>query len=183
MRINIKYSRIIARYYFFEFFMSKERDFYREILRLFVSGSMYILMFIVAIFIFYKTIVLFFFVWSAILLHIKEFDFLSYNGLKDSSALWIRLAEQVLNIVTFILVLVKSFKILVEYSKHQHIAIKDLVEISIIALLMEVVFNFWIHSMQINILFAIFWATLLVIYAWFPYFREDHYEELDHHHH
>lgn len=162
--------------------MSKERELYREVLRLFVSWSMYILMVIVALFIFYKTIVLFFFVISAILLHIKEFNFMSYGWLKDSSALWIRLAEQVLNIVTFILVLVKSFKILVEYSKHQHITIKDLVEISIIALLMEVVFNFGIHSMPINILFAIFWATLLVIYAIIPYFREDHYEELEKHH-
>lgn len=151
--------------------MSKEKELFREVMRLFVSGSMYILMFIVAIFIFYKTIVLFFFVISAIILHMKEFQFLSYDGLSETSALGIRLAEKVLNIITFILVLVKSFKILVEYSKHQHIGIKDLVEISIIALLMEVVFNFGLHSLEINILFAVFGAVLLVIYAVFPYFR------------
>jgi uncharacterized membrane protein (DUF373 family) len=81
------------------------------------------------------------------------------------------LTEEILSVVTIILVLVKSFKILVEYSKHHHIQIKDLVEIAIIALLMEVVFNFTIHSMAINWLFAIFGATLLVIYAMFPYFR------------
>jgi len=129
-------------------------------------------MFIVAIFIFYKTLVLFFFVFAAIFVHMKEFNQLTFQWLSDTSTLWIRLAEQVLNIVTFILVLVKSFKILVEYSKNQHIAIKDLVEISIIALLMEVVFNFWIHDMSINILFALFWLALLIIYAAFPYFRE-----------
>jgi hypothetical protein len=38
---------------------------------------------------------------------------------------------------------------------------------------MEVVFNFWIHSMAINWLFAVFGATLLVIYAMFPYFRRE----------
>ena len=146
-------------------------------MRVFVSGSMYILMFLVAIFIFYKTIVLFFFVFAAIFVHMSEFSHLSFQGLSDTSALGIRLAEQVLNIVTFILVLVKSFKILVEYSKHQHIAIRDLVEISIIALLMEVVFNFGIHSMQINILFAVFGTVLLVIYATFPYFRADPHTE------
>lgn len=151
--------------------MSKEREIFREVMRLFVSGSMYILMFIIAVFIFYKTVVLFFFVISAIVLHLREFSFLSYSWLSESSALGIRLAEKVLNIVTFILVLVKSFKILVEYSKHQHIGIKDLVEISIIALLMEVVFNFWLHSIEINILFAVFGAVLLMIYAAFPYFR------------
>lgn len=151
--------------------MSKEKEYFREIMRLFVSWSMYILMFIVAVFIFYKTIVLFFFVISAIILHLKEFQFLSFEWLSETSSLWIRLAEKVLNIITFILVLVKSFKILVEYSKHQHIGIKDLVEISIIALLMEVVFNFWLHSLEINILFAVFGAVLLIIYAVFPYFR------------
>ncbi|NDK09626.1 hypothetical protein GW846_02505 [Candidatus Gracilibacteria bacterium] len=152
--------------------MSKEKDFFRELMRVFVSGSMYILMFIVAIFIFYKTLVLFFFVFAAIFVHMKEFNQLTFQGLSDTSTLGIRLAEQVLNIVTFILVLVKSFKILVEYSKNQHIAIKDLVEISIIALLMEVVFNFGIHDMSINILFALFGLALLIIYAAFPYFRE-----------
>lgn len=151
--------------------MSKEKDFYRELMRLFVSWSIYMLMFIVASFIFYKTLVLFFFVIAAIIVHISSFSHLTFEGISETSTLWIRLAEEILNIVTFILVLVKSFKILVEYSKHQHIAIKDLVEISIIALLMEVVFNFWIHSMPINILFAVFWGSLLIIYAAFPYFR------------
>ena len=67
----------------------------------------------------------------------------------------IALTEEILSVVTIILVLVKSFKILVWYSKYHHIAIKDLVEIAIIALLMEVVFNFSIHSMAINWLFAV----------------------------
>jgi uncharacterized membrane protein (DUF373 family) len=158
--------------------MSKEKDFFRELLRVFVSGSIYILMWLVAVFIFYKTMVLFFFVFAAIIVHVQSFTHLSFEGISEASTMGIQLAEQILNIVTFILVLVKSFKILVEYSKHQHIAIKDLVEISIIALLMEVVFNFGIHSMEINILFAIFGAVLLIIYAAFPYFRGDIHEKI-----
>jgi len=151
--------------------MSKEKDFYRELMRVFVSGSMYILMFLLAVFIFYKTLVLFFFVFAAIFIHISSFSHFTFEGISQTSRLGIQLAEQILNIITFILVLVKSFKILVEYSKHQHIAIKDLVEISIIALLMEVVFNFGIHSMPVNILFSVLGCVLLIIYAGFPYFR------------
>jgi hypothetical protein len=36
---------------------------------------------------------------------------------------------------------------------------------------MEVVFNFGVHSIEINILFWVVWLWLLVIYAWMPYFR------------
>ena len=82
------------------------------------------------------------------------------------------LTEEILSVITIILVLVKSFKILISYSKHHHIEIKPLVEIGIIALLMEVVFNFGAHSMEINWLFAVFGLGLLVIYAAFPYFRK-----------
>jgi uncharacterized membrane protein (DUF373 family) len=63
-------------------------------------------------------------------------------GLAVVGKMSITLTEEILSVVTIILVLVKSFKILVWYSKHHHIAIKDLVEIAIIALIMEVVFNF-----------------------------------------
>ena len=97
---------------------------------------------------------------------------MTQEALTHTGEMSIALTEEILSVVTIILVLVKSFKILVEYSKHHHIQIKDLVEIAIIALLMEVVFNFGIHSMPINYLFAAFGATLLIIYAAFPYFRK-----------
>lgn len=99
-------------------------------------------MLIIASFIFYETIVLLVFVFSAITTHFGNMDPNNLESMRISGQTGIALAEQVLNIVTFILVLVKSFKILVSYSKNHHIAVKDLVEISIIALLMEVVFNF-----------------------------------------
>jgi hypothetical protein len=37
---------------------------------------------------------------------------------------------------------------------------------------MEVVFNFWVHDISINILFWSVWLALLVIYAGMPYFRD-----------
>lgn len=153
--------------------MSKEKDLFRELMRLFVSGSIYILMFIVALYIFYMTLFLCYKVITAIILHVSHLGDITQQWLAQVWNMSIVLTEEILSVVTIILVLVKSFKILVWYSKHHHIAIKDLVEIAIIALLMEVVFNFWIHSMAINWLFAVFGATLLVIYAMFPYFRRE----------
>jgi len=141
-------------------------------MRSFVSWSIYIIMAIIASFIFYETLVLLIFVFTAVTNHFWNMDPGNLESMRLSGQSWIALAEQVLNIVTFILVLVKSFKILVSYSKNHHIAVKDLVEISIIALLMEVVFNFWLHTMEVNILFAILWTALVIVYATIPYFRQ-----------
>ena len=152
--------------------MSKEKDVFRELMRLFVSGSIYILMCVVAVYIFYMTLFLWYKVVSAIIVHISHLWDISQQGLAEVWEMSIILTEEILSVVTIILVLVKSFKILVEYSKHHHIQIKDLVEIAIIALLMEVVFNFGIHSMAINWLFAVFGTGLLIVYAMFPYFRK-----------
>jgi len=141
-------------------------------MRGFVSWSIYVIMAIIAFFIFYQTITLLLFVLTAMYTHMSEIQIWDLASMQSSGRSGIILAEQVLNIVTFILVLVKSFKILVSYSKNHHIAVKDLVEISIIALLMEVVFNFWIHSMEINILFSILWVALVIVYTTIPYFRQ-----------
>jgi len=142
-------------------------------MRLFVSGSMYIHMFIVASYIFYMTLFLCYKVITAVVIHVTHLWVYTQEWLQQASKMSIMLTEEILSVVTIILVLVKSFKILVWYSKHQHIEIKDLVEIAIIALLMEVVFNFWIHSIAINWLFAVLGTVLLVIYAVFPYFRKE----------
>jgi len=153
--------------------VSKEKDVFRELMRLFVSWSIYILMFIVASYIFYMTLFLCYKVISAMIIHISHLWEITQEWLAEVGKMSIVLTEEILSVITIILVLVKSFKILVWYSKHHHIAIKDLVEIAIIALLMEVVFNFWIHSMAINWLFAVFWTALLIVYAIFPYFRRE----------
>ena len=151
--------------------MSKEQDIFREFTRLIISGSIYTLMWLVAIYILYMTLFLVYKVLSVIYIHVGYLSDFSEAWLSKASQVSITLTEEILSVVTIILVLVKSFKILISYSKHHHIEIKPLVEIAIIALLMEVVFNFWAHSMQINWLFAVFGLGLLVLYATFPYFR------------
>lgn len=151
----------------------EELDFFEQAMRYFVSTSIYLLMFLVAAFIFYMTVTLFFEMISTIQVHMNYVGNATIEGIAKSSKIGIQLAEKFLNTVTFILVLVKSFKILISYSKNHHISVKDLLEISIIGLLMEVVFNFWLHSMAINWLFAVLAVFLVVIYAYFPMFHED----------
>ncbi len=157
--------------------MSKEKDFFRELMRAFVSSSIYILMFIVASYIFYMTLFLCYKVISAVIIHTQNLWTITQEWLSQVGKMSISLTEEILSVVTIILVLVKSFKILISYSRNHHIAIKDLVEIAIIALLMEVVFNFSIHSMAVNWLFAVLWAVLLVIYAVFPCFHTQEYHK------
>lgn len=152
--------------------MSKEKDKFREFSRLIISGSIYTLMGLVATYIMYMTFFLVYKVFLAIYIHFQYLSDFSQAWLSKASQASIVLTEEILSVITIILVLVKSFKILISYSKHHHIEIKPLVEIAIIALLMEVVFNFGMHSMEINWLFAVFGLGLLVIYSTFPYFRK-----------
>ena len=152
--------------------MSKEKDVIREFMRLIISGSIYVLMFLVAIYVLYMTMFLVYKVFSVMILHVGYLWDFSESGLSQASKMSITLTEEILSVVTIILVLVKSFKILISYSKYHHIEIKPLVEIAIIALLMEVVFNFWAHSMEINWLFAVFGLGLILLYATLPYFRK-----------
>ncbi len=153
------------------FSLSKKikRDLY-QYLRMFVSVSIYLLMILVALFIFYKVIFLF--------VYVIQFTFMEASNLLlvhdyVRSQTSIAFIENLLNNITFILILVKWFKILESYAKFHHISIKDLVEISIIALIMEVVFNFWVHTISINILFSVVGIALLVVYASMPYFRKN----------
>lgn len=155
----------------------EELDLFEQAMRHFVSASIYLLMLLVASFIFYMTVTLFVEMVSTIRVHMWYIWNASIEWIADSSRIGIQLAEKFLNTVTFILVLVKSFKILISYSRNHHISVKDLLEISIIWLLMEVVFNFWLHSMHINWLFAVLAVFLVVIYAYFPLFHSGNTEK------
>jgi len=150
---------------------TKHKNFIFKYLSNFISISIYLLMFLLALFIFNKVLILVLYIWIEVFKELNmaiswELDFISGKSWE-----WIFLIENFLSNITFILILVKSFKILESYAKHHHMEITDLVEIAIIALIMEVVFNFWVHSIEINILFWVVWLALLVIYAWMPYFR------------
>lgn len=54
-----------------------------------------------------------------------------------------------LHFIAFTIVLVKAYKILMSYAKHQHVSIKYMVEISIIAAAVEIFFNAHAYSTEI----------------------------------
>ncbi|MCH2188998.1 hypothetical protein MK079_04185 [Candidatus Gracilibacteria bacterium] len=72
---------------------------------------------------------------------------------------------KILHAIAITLVLVKAYRILIEYTKSHHINIKLLVEICIISSFIEVIFNYAGHSMEINLLFGLFGVINLFIYV------------------
>ncbi len=74
---------------------------------------------------------------------------------------------QVLHGIAHAIVLVKAYKILVSYLKTHHLSIKYLVEISIIAGAIEVIFNATSHDIMLNIIFGIFAILNLILYLIF----------------
>ncbi|MCT4591985.1 MAG: hypothetical protein N4A36_01180 [Candidatus Gracilibacteria bacterium] len=67
--------------------------------------------------------------------------------------------------IVFILVLVKAYKVLVFYLKRHHLSIKYMIEISIIAPSIELIFAPNSHSLMFSILLALFAVSNLLIYV------------------
>lgn len=74
---------------------------------------------------------------------------------------------ELLHTITFTFVLVKAYKILISFAQTLHINIKFMIEIAIIAPTIEIIFNLKQHSMEVNILLAVFAFLNLCIYVIF----------------
>ncbi|MDZ4216731.1 MAG: hypothetical protein U1C97_00245, partial [Candidatus Gracilibacteria bacterium] len=66
--------------------------------------------------------------------------------------------------VAYIIVLVKAFRVLLFYLQTQHLSIKYLIEISIIAPAIEIIFASANFSFSMNLLFVVFSLSNLIIY-------------------
>jgi len=77
------------------------------------------------------------------------------------------LEKDLLHTIAFTIVLVKAYKILVAFAETQHINLKFLVEIAIIAPTIELVFNPKAYSFEIQALFATFAVVNLAVYLFF----------------
>ena len=91
---------------------------------------------------------------------------LSSNGV-ISSPERTALELSLLHTIAFTIVLVKAYKILVAYAETRHINLKFLVEISIIAPTIELIFNARNYVLGVNILFAVFAFCNLIAYLHF----------------
>jgi uncharacterized membrane protein (DUF373 family) len=71
----------------------------------------------------------------------------------------------ILHDIAFFVVLLKAYKVLYSYLEHGSVAIKYIVEISIVAPLIEVIFAFDKHPFFISIFLGIFGLAALIIYS------------------
>ncbi|MDP3975936.1 MAG: hypothetical protein Q8P95_03390 [bacterium] len=73
-------------------------------------------------------------------------------------------ASDIVHDVAYIIVLVKAFRVLLFYLQTQHLSIKYLIEISIIAPAIEIIFASANFSFSMNLLFVVFSLSNLIIY-------------------
>lgn len=76
-------------------------------------------------------------------------------------------AEKVLHTIALTIVFVKAYRMLLYYMRYHHISVKYIVEISIIAPAVELIFASENQPLEINILFALFSIGMLVVYLAF----------------
>lgn len=67
--------------------------------------------------------------------------------------------------VAVLLILMKAYRVLVEYMRHHHIDIKFMVEITIIASVLELLFNFRNYDMDMLYVFAALAISFLGLYV------------------
>lgn len=72
----------------------------------------------------------------------------------------------ILHFIAFTIVLIKAYRILISYAKTQHINLKLLVEISIIAPAIEILFNAHAYSLELLILLGVYGIANLLIYVY-----------------
>lgn len=77
------------------------------------------------------------------------------------------LEVQLLHTIAFTIVLVKAYKILISYAQKRHVSIKYLIEISIIAPTIEIVFNSQKYPIELIALFAVYAFANLIAYLHF----------------
>ncbi len=83
--------------------------------------------------------------------------------------------NHIIHKITYIIVLLKAYRILIFYLKYHNLSIKYLVQIAIIAPAVEVIFAINDQAMWVNLLYAGFSLANLVIYLGFY----DRFNQLD----
>ncbi len=85
-------------------------------------------------------------------------------------------SKRALHAIAEVLILIKAYRILMSYLKTHHISVEYIVEISIIASAIELLFAYDTHSFQTLLVFAGFGLSNLIIYLYF--FGPEHDEDL-----
>lgn len=75
--------------------------------------------------------------------------------------------EELLHDMALVIVLIKAYRLLLFYLESHHVSIKFIIEISIIAPAVEIIFAVGNRPLEINILFGVFSFLNLLIYLLF----------------
>lgn len=84
---------------------------------------------------------------------------------KERQSILTGINSDFLHNIAVLLILMKAYKILVEYMRYHHIDIKFMVEIGIIACILELLFNFNHYTEDMRVVLAGISAIFLAIYA------------------
>lgn len=88
-----------------------------------------------------------------------------FLGPSERQAIFNTLNSDFLHNIAVLLILMKAYRILVEYMKYQHIDIKFMVEIGIITVVLELLFNSQQYSESMRMVMASMAVAFLVVYA------------------
>ncbi len=88
-----------------------------------------------------------------------------FLGPGERQAIFNTLNSDFLHNIAVLLILMKAYRILVEYMKYHHIDIKFMVEIGIITVVLELLFNSQQYSESMRVVMASMAVAFLVVYA------------------
>ena len=74
---------------------------------------------------------------------------------------------RILHAVARTIVVLKAYRILVAYLRSHHITVKYILEIAIIASVVELIFAYDLHTFETKIIFAVFGLVGLALYLYF----------------
>ena len=74
---------------------------------------------------------------------------------------------RILHAVARTIVVLKAYRILVSYLRSHHITVKYILEIAIIASVVELIFAYDLHNFETKIIFAVFGLVGLALYLYF----------------
>lgn len=83
----------------------------------------------------------------------------------ERQAIFNEVNSQFLHTVAILIILMKAYRILVEYMKNHHVDIKYIVEITIIACVLELLFNYGHYSEDMRLVLAGLGTAFLAVYA------------------
>ena len=127
---------------------------------------------IVSGYVFWITVLLITYMMINLLRWVASFILVNWNAIASGTFFEVTASQDVwetkiLHAIALTLVLVKAYRILIEYTKSHHINIKLLVEICIISSFIEVIFNYAGHSLWLSVMFGVFGLANLLIYMVF----------------